>query len=137
MDYAIEEATFSVPETWVDRTMNVLQPDPDSPVKIVVTREDLDCTLEAFAERELKELTRRVPWFRAIESATRVVAGSPACAVRGTFKAGDVALYQHRVTLRAGGRFVTIAAVAHEEAAAACDARLEKLLSTVELRKGQ
>lgn len=132
-DYTIDEACFSLPSGWHDRSLNVLGPEPsNNEFKVLVSRNDQNRrTLDDFVDGQIKEFSQRMPWFDIKSRSECMVAGIRGIEVRATFRDGIMEMYQHQVTFPVQGKFVTITAASLERVANACTGEVMRLLSTV------
>lgn len=138
-EYTIDEAVFSLPSGWFDRSLNVLGPEASSDeFRILVSRmEQNGRTLDEHVEGQIKDLSQRLPWFELKGREELLVAGTRALSVRSTSRDGKKEMFQHQVTLAARGKFVTLTATSLTRVESACSSALERLLATVRLRPTQ
>ncbi len=135
-DYLIDEASFTLPSGWFDRSLNVLGPEPnEDELKVLISRaEQNGRVLDDFVDGQVKDLSQRLPWFELRGRGERTVAGTRALEVRSSFRDGKASLVQYQVTLAIRDKFVTITAVGLERAERTCAQMLEGMIASARLR---
>ncbi|MDC0748879.1 DcrB-related protein [Polyangium mundeleinium] len=135
-EYTIDQAVFSLPSGWFDRSLNVLGPEPSvDEFKVLVSRADQNGrALDDFVSSQVKDLSQRMPWFEEKGRDECMVAGMRALSVRSTFRDGKSEMFQQQVTLVVRGKFVTFTAASLARVEEACSKELARLLATVRVR---
>jgi hypothetical protein len=135
-EYIFDEGILALPAGWLDRTLNVLGPEPnDAEFKVLISREDQNGrSLDDFITAQVKDFSQRTPWFAQQSRAERTVMGMRAIEVKSTYRDGKAEMFQHQVTIGARGKFLTFSAISLLRAREGCSQELERLLTTVRLR---
>jgi hypothetical protein len=85
MKYEIDEGAFAIPDTLVDRTVNMLMSPDGRGVSVVVTRDRLQSgeALDGFIKRQLADLSRRVNKFEELGRAPATLGTNPGTQITG------------------------------------------------------
>jgi hypothetical protein len=98
--YRIDEASFSIPDEWKDKSVNVFSPTGELPgdFSFVITRDELggDQILASYVEGQLEELSKTLPEFRLIRKYQTTVNKAPAFNTEFTWKAEEKTMAQQQ-----------------------------------------
>ncbi|PMS35432.1 hypothetical protein B0G57_105163 [Trinickia symbiotica] len=108
MDYAINEGTFTLPDTAIDRTVNAILVNlGPGGLSLVVSREPLQVeeSEEAFIDRQLKAAARQVPSFKEVarRAVTVGVEKLPGTQIDLVLEQSGATLHQLQTVFRVGG----------------------------------
>ncbi len=85
MKYEIDEGALTIPDTLVDRSVNMLMSPDGRGLSVVVTRDRLQSgeVIDEFIKRQFADLSRRVNKFEEIGRASAMLGSDPATQVAG------------------------------------------------------
>jgi hypothetical protein len=135
--YRINEGSFELPDGYVDQTLNVFPNSSAVPAdfSLVVSRDTplAGENLQAYFERQMKELPGSLPGVKVLRRGTLTVGGRQAMEVEYTWVSKGMKMHQRQATLLVGGRILNVTASALDNAFAKFAAQFEEILNSFRL----
>lgn len=136
--YTIDEASFSIPDEWSDKSVNVFSPAGELPgdFSFVITRGSLggEQNLASYVDDQLKELSTTLPQFRLIRKYESSVDNSTAFQTEFTWKTDDKAegkmMMQRQIYVNAGRAVLILTATTIEKFSREYQLVIDNLISS-------
>ncbi|MDI1436346.1 DcrB-related protein [Polyangium sorediatum] len=138
--YEVDEFSFEVPDGYVDRSMNLFFPrEAMTRVRtqnLVITREPrTEETVVQQAARILKVFSTKVPGLKIIAQRDRPLGALPGREARAHATQQGHPVYQRYYFVGHYGTFISVIATSARAQSTQCDAVVERLLTSLRLKK--
>lgn len=136
-NYRFNEGSLELPEGYVDQTINVFPNSSSSPAdfSVVVSRDSplAGENLQAYFERQMKQLPNTLPGLKVLRRGQITVGGEPAMEVEYTWVSKGMKMHQRQATLMAGGRILNVTASALDNSFHKFATQFEEILDSFKL----
>ncbi len=137
--YTINDASFGIPDTWVDRSVVVfISGNSQSPeLSFVINRDKLTEGEELvdFAERQTKMLLQNLPQCVVSERRQRLVAGTLALEIEFFWTSERRRMHQRQVFLLHGNQVLVLTATAPDRLTPAQEEEVDHLMDSFHFRE--
>lgn len=132
--YRINEGSLELPEGYVDQTLNVFPNSSAVPAdfSVVVSRDAplAGESLQAYFERQMKQLPNSLPGLKVLRRGEMTVGGRPAMEVEYTWVSKGMKMHQRQATLMVGGRVLNVTASALDNSFQKFAAQFDDILNS-------
>jgi hypothetical protein len=138
--YEVDEFSFEVPDGYVDRSMNVFLPREGmtraKTQNLVITREPrTEETVGQQASKLLKEFAAKIPGVKVLGQRDRPLGALAGREARAHAVQDGAPIYQRYFFVGHYGTLLSVIATSARAQSAQCDATVDRLLSSLRLKK--